>query len=128
MKSWDINSLDVSSSNPVIVSSSEDARAIVLEVNEGEHLNEHSVHERAIVVVMSGEVEIGPSDGERVVGGPGLLVEFERQEPHEVIAKVDSRLLLLLTPWPAPGHPGAMSLEDKANVRRRAAEVAANPD
>ena len=37
-------------------------------------------------------------------------------------AKADSRLLLFLAPWPGDGHPGAMSLDDKANARERAQE------
>jgi hypothetical protein len=36
----------------------------------------------------------------------------------------DSRLLLLLTPWPGAGHPGAMTLEQKSNARANAAERA----
>ena len=31
-------------------------------------------------------------------------------------------IMLLLTPWPGNGHPGAMDLDDKKTVRQRAAE------
>jgi hypothetical protein len=31
-------------------------------------------------------------------------------------------LVLLLTPWPGPGHPGAMTLTQKLYVRRHAAK------
>lgn len=58
MKSWDINALDAKPHKPHIVSSSEDARAIVLHLPEGERLQDHEVHERAWVVLIAGEVEI----------------------------------------------------------------------
>ena len=39
-------------------------------------------------------------------------------------ARSDARLLLLLSPWPGAGHPGAMTLDEKAEVRERAKERA----
>jgi len=65
-------------------------------------------------------VEIESQGGARVAGGVGLLTEFEPRERHEVRACSDARLLLLLTPWPGPGHPGAMSLADKGQALQRA--------
>ena len=38
-------------------------------------------------------------------GGPGLLAIFDPKERHEVEAAEDSRLLLVLSPWPGDGHP-----------------------
>ena len=52
----------------------------------------------------------------------GLLVEFEPRERHEVTASSDARLLLLLTPWPGDGHPGAMEIREKLYTRRHAAK------
>jgi quercetin dioxygenase-like cupin family protein len=122
MDSWHINALDVEPRKPHIVSSSGDARAIVLSLLEGEHLRDHQVHERAWVVLIAGEVEISTVAGARVTGGPGLLVEFGPGERHEVTALSDARFLLMLTPWPGEGHPHTMTLEQKAEVRARAAE------
>ena len=124
MKSWDLRSLDVEPHRPAIVSSSEAARVIVLNLPTGERLQEHMVHERAWVLVVEGELEIAPKDGERARGGVGFLAEFDPKEPHEVTAVGDARLLLFLAPWPGDGHPGAMSLEDKAHARERAGERA----
>jgi hypothetical protein len=31
----------------------------------------------------------------------------EELQDHEVRARSDARLLLVLAPWPGPGHPGA---------------------
>jgi redox-sensitive bicupin YhaK (pirin superfamily) len=130
MRNWDLTALSVSPHAPEIparleptarvLSSSGDARAIVLHLSAGERLQEHEVRERAWVVVVAGEVEIETEDGTLATGGPGLLTEFEPRERHEVRARSDARLLLLLTPWPAKGHPGAMSLSDKEHVRERA--------
>jgi len=58
------------------------------------------------------------------MGTPGLLVEFDPGERHAVRAVSNTRLLLLLTPWPGAGHPGAMSLEDKKHAVTDAAERA----
>jgi redox-sensitive bicupin YhaK (pirin superfamily) len=121
VKSWDIAGLELQAHAPQILSSTDDARAIVLQIPEGEALDEHQVHERAWLAVIDGEVEISTSNGEQVTGGTGLFAEFDPAERHTVTARSDARILLLLTPWPAPDHPGAMTLEDKANARENAA-------
>jgi quercetin dioxygenase-like cupin family protein len=121
VKHWDIATLAIEPHAPQILSTTADSRAIVLEIPAGESLQEHQVHERAWVVVVSGEVDVS-TDGERVAAGPGGLVEFAPQERHVVTARVDARLLLLLTPWPGDGHPGAMTLEQKRDARANAAE------
>ena len=127
MKSWDLRSADLRPHSPEILSSSGDARAVVLEIPAGESLRDHQVHERAWVTVIDGEVEITTALGQNVVGGSGLMVEFAPGERHAVLAQRTARLLLLLTPWPGDGHPGAMSLDDKATVRQRAAEHRGTP-
>lgn len=122
MNSWDVRALDLRPHSPEILSTTDDARAIVLEVPAGESLQDHQVHERAWVTVIDGEVEITTPGGEKVVGGPGLMVEFAPGERHAVFARSTARLLLLLTPWPGPGHPGSMTLKNKAGATDRAAE------
>ena len=64
--------------------------------------------------------------GETVSGGTGLLAEFDPGEQHEVRATADSKVLLFLAPWPGDGHPGAMTLDEKATVRERARERASS--
>lgn len=122
MKSWDLSELELKPRLPEILSSSSDARAIVLDLAAGESLDEHEVHERAFVIVLAGEVEVGTGSGATANGGPGLLVEFEPRERHRVAASSDARLLLLLTPWPGDGHPGAMEIREKLYTRRHAAK------
>jgi len=122
MQSWDLRAVGVEPHQPEILASADDARTILLYLPAGEELQEHEVHERARIVVIDGRVEVSMPGGERVSGGPGLLLEFEPGERHTVAAGSDSRLLLVLSPWPGDGHPGAMTLEEKGEVRERAAE------
>lgn len=121
MKSWKLHELDLKSRLPEIVSSTPDARAVALDLAAGESLNEHEVHERTWLVVLDGEVEVSAAGGS-VRGGVGMLVELAPSERHEVRAVSKARLLLLLTPWPGRGHPGAMTLTQKLYARRRAAK------
>jgi quercetin dioxygenase-like cupin family protein len=122
MNSWTITDLELTPHAPEILSSTDETRAIALMIPSGESLDDHQVHERAWVTVLDGEVEIRTSAGEAIVGGPGLVVEFAPNERHAVHAHSEARLLLLLTPWPGAGHPGALTLEQKANARADAAE------
>jgi quercetin dioxygenase-like cupin family protein len=122
MNSWTITNLPLKPHAPEILASTEDARAIALLIPAGESLDDHQVHERAWLTVLDGEVEITTATGENISGGSGLLVEFAPNERHAVHARTDARLLLLLTPWPGPGHPGAIALDQKATARHDAAE------
>jgi len=124
MNSWDLKALDLKPRLPEILSSTDSARAIVLDLAAGESLAEHQVHERAWVVVLSGEIAVSTAEQERVAGGAGLLVELAPGERHEVLASADTRLLVLLTPWPGSGHAGAMSMREKLYARRHAAKRA----
>jgi redox-sensitive bicupin YhaK (pirin superfamily) len=105
MRSWDISTLDVQPHNPAVLGSEQEGRAIVIHLPAGERLQEHQVHERAWLVVVSGAIEIDGPQGEASSGGAGLLAEFEPNERREVRATDDARLLLLLSPWPGEGHP-----------------------
>jgi quercetin dioxygenase-like cupin family protein len=105
MRSWDISTLDVQPHNPAVLDSEQEGRAIVIHLPSGERLQEHQVHERAWLIVVSGSIEIEDSGGDAISGGPGLLAEFDPNERREVRAKDDSRILLVLSPWPGEGHP-----------------------
>ncbi len=105
METWDLHSLEVEPRQPEVISSDEEGRAIVIQLAAGESLREHQVHERAWLLVLSGKVELDDADGETNRGGAGMLALFDPNERHEVRASEDSRLLLLLSPWPGQGHP-----------------------
>lgn len=104
METWDVSSLDVKPHQPAVLRSDDETRVIAIDLPAGEQLQEHQVHERAWLVVVDGELELSAGDG-TVTGGPGFLAHFEPNERHEVRASKDSRLLLLLSPWPGEGHP-----------------------
>jgi hypothetical protein len=76
-----VKSRDLKPRLPEILSSSDAARAIALDLD--------------------GEVEVVNGAGTSASGGCGLLVEFEPSERHEVVAVSDARLLLMLTPGQA---------------------------
>jgi quercetin dioxygenase-like cupin family protein len=107
-KHWDLRSLDVEPHRPVILHSVRgEARSVALRLPAGEQLQDHQVHERAHLVVVDGEIELTRGAGETVTGGPGFFAVFDPGERHEVRARDDARLLLVLAPWPGDGHPGA---------------------
>jgi quercetin dioxygenase-like cupin family protein len=126
MDDWDLKSPAWKPHHPEILSSTEEGRAILLDLPAGEALQDHQVHEAAWISVVDGEVRITTHTGQAVEAHPGMLVRFAPQERREVTALADARLLLLLTPWPGSGHPGALTLEEKSDVRERAAERAGN--
>ena len=105
MDSWNLNELEVDPHAPQVLDSESEGRAIVINLPKGEQLQEHQVHERAWLLVIDGNVVLTTPDGESAAGGPGLLAIFDPKERHEVQAVEDSRLLLVLSPWPGDGHP-----------------------
>jgi quercetin dioxygenase-like cupin family protein len=121
MRSWDLTALEARPHKPLIVSSTPAGRVLALTLPAGEALGDHEVHEHAWLVILAGEVEVSSGDDEGVTGSPGALFEFAAQERREVHARSDARMLLLLAPWPGDGHPGALSLAEKATARLHAA-------
>ncbi len=108
MQTWDIRTISVEPSKPEILQSDRgEGRAIAINLPAGELLQEHEVHERAYLVVAEGAVELLDAAGAGLPAGAGTLAVFEPRERHEVRAVEDARLLLILAPWPGPGHPGA---------------------
>ncbi len=105
METWDIRSLPIEAHHPQVLRSDEETRAIAILLPAGEELQEHQVHERAYLLVVDGEIDVMDADGRTVTGGSGLLSHFEPTERHTVRARSDTRLVLVLAPWPGVGHP-----------------------
>lgn len=125
MESWDLKTVEVEPRQPRILASAGDARSILLNLPEGEELQEHEVHERARLLVIDGEVDVTTEGGaDFASAGAGHLFEFDPGERRTVVARSDARLLMVLSPWPGDGHPGAMTLEEKAEAREKAAQHA----
>jgi redox-sensitive bicupin YhaK (pirin superfamily) len=103
MEHWDLRTLEVEPHKPKILHSARgEARSILINLPAGEELQEHQVHERAYVVVIDGEVDLGGH-----TSGTGAAAVFDPGERHAVKATTDARLLIVLAPWPGSGHPGA---------------------
>lgn len=108
MQHWDLRSMTVAPHRPEVLHSEGEGRSIAIHLPAGEELQDHQVHERAWLVVVDGEIEV-EAGADTLQGGPGTLVVFDPNERHEVRARTDARLLLLLGPWPGSGHPSEQS-------------------
>jgi quercetin dioxygenase-like cupin family protein len=123
MKRWDLRTLAPSSEKrsarepgagaprvpsegrqmPRVLFSTPECRAVVIDLETGEELGEHHLRERAILEVVFGRVAI-ESPPETAECDAGTLLTFEPGERHTIRALAESRLLLLLSPWPTGGH------------------------
>jgi quercetin dioxygenase-like cupin family protein len=112
MESWNLNEMQVDPHAPQVLDSESEGRAIVINLPKGEQLQEHQVHERAWLLVVDGSVALTTADGNEAAGGAGLLAIFDPKERHKVEAVEDSRLLLVLSPWPGDGHPSQQDSGD----------------
>jgi quercetin dioxygenase-like cupin family protein len=105
MEVWTLDELSPEPRRPAVLRSDNGAtRTIVLTLPQGDELQEHQVHEHAWLVVLDGELDV-ESGGEHVALSSGGVAFFDAGERHEVRAVSETRLLLLLSPWPGPGHP-----------------------
>ena len=104
MERWHLPSIEATGKRePRVLFSTEQCRAVVLDLRAGDSMGEHQVRERAVVQVVTGRVRLGPPGGE-VEGHAGTLATFAPAERHTLTAVEDSRVLLLLAPWPGDGH------------------------
>lgn len=107
MNTWDLTTLDVQPRRPVVLQSDEGAaRVIALRLPADEELQEHEVHEHAWLHVHAGAVDV-VQDGTTTRAGAGSLVHWPPQERRTVKGVDDALLVLVLAPWPGPGHPGS---------------------
>jgi quercetin dioxygenase-like cupin family protein len=105
MESWNLQELEMEPHRPTVLDSESEGRAILINLPAGAQLQEHQVHERAWLLVVKGSIELTTPGGDSASGGVGLLAIFDPSERHEVQAVEDSRILLVLSPWPGDGHP-----------------------
>ena len=90
---------------PRVLFSAPECRAVVLDLETGETMGDHQVRERAVVQVVRGRVLI-ESGGQAVRCEEGALIIFEPDERHALHALANTRLLLILAPWPGVKHYG----------------------
>jgi quercetin dioxygenase-like cupin family protein len=104
MERWHIPSIEADGRRePRVLFSCPEARAVVIDLRDGEQLGEHSVHERAVLQVVGGRVSVA-AGAETATCEPGTLITFAPGERHAVTANGDARVLLMLSPWPGSGH------------------------
>ena len=105
MDSWDLTEIATpgGSRSPVVLHSDNEARAVLIQLEPGQEMGEHQVKEHAFLVVVDGEAQID-ADGTTVEAATGTLVRFDPDERHAVSSRGGARLLLVLAPWPGPGH------------------------
>jgi quercetin dioxygenase-like cupin family protein len=106
---WELDRLRVAAHQPQVLRSDHDAnRVIALLLPQGEALQEHQVHEHALVFVLRGELLVSAGASERSLSAPSLI-HFDPAERHEVRAISECQLVICLAPWPGPGHPSGPS-------------------
>ncbi len=105
MESWNLLELETpgGTRSPIVLHSTEEARAVLIGLEPGQELGDHQVHENAYMVVVDGQVQV-TSGSDVVEAKPGTFVRFEEKERHRVSSEGGARILLLLAPWPGAGH------------------------
>jgi quercetin dioxygenase-like cupin family protein len=89
--------------SPVVLKSEDEARAVLIGLDAGQSLGDHQVKEHAWLLVVEGSVRIASGDGQ-IEASAGTLAHFEPDERHSVASDGGAKILLLLAPWPGPGH------------------------
>jgi quercetin dioxygenase-like cupin family protein len=101
---WHLPSIDATGKRePRVLFSRPACRGVVIDLQGGESMGAHQVHESAMLQIVSGRVSVEAGSRE-VECEAGTLVVFEPGERHAVRALETSRVLLLLAPWPGDGH------------------------
>ena len=105
MESWRLPEIPTpeGTRSPVVLKSEDEARAVLIGLDPGQELGDHQVKEHAWLLVVEGTARIASADGQ-IEAPAGTLAHFEPDERHSVASDEGAKLLLLLAPWPGPGH------------------------
>ena len=105
MESWRLPEIatPTGTRSPVVLKSEDEARAVLIGLDPGQELGDHQVKEHAWLLVVEGTVRVAGADGE-IEAPAGTLAHFEPNERHSVGSDGGAKILLLLAPWPGPGH------------------------
>ena len=102
MQLWDVLAADATGkTDPRVLFSTPEARMVMIDLAAGEELGDHGVHERAIIQVARGSIELTSARGTTTCA-QGSVVLLEPGERHAVRASEAARILLTLAPWPGP--------------------------
>lgn len=105
MQHWNLHEIEAPDGmrDPAVLHSNSEGRAVLIRLDAGQALGDHQVHERSWLLVVDGTVQVS-AGGESVDAAPGTLLTFDPSERHAVASRQGARVLLLLAPWPGPGH------------------------
>jgi quercetin dioxygenase-like cupin family protein len=105
METWKLPEIPTpgGSRSPVVLLSEDEARAVLVGLDAGQELGDHQVKEHAWLLVVEGSVLIR-TGGDEFDAPAGTLAHFEPDERRSVSSIRGAKLLLLLAPWPGPGH------------------------
>ena len=118
---WHLPSIAASGKRePRVLFSRPECRAVLIDLNTGDELGDHRLHESALVDVVAGTVSL-EMDGHEVECGAGTLLSFAPGETRSLLALEPSRILLLLAPWPGEGHFREGESADPARMPANAA-------
>jgi quercetin dioxygenase-like cupin family protein len=109
---WDVLAANATGkTDPRVLFSTPEARMVMIDLAAGERLGDHGVHERAIIQVACGTIELTSARGTTVCA-QGAVVLLEPGERHSVRASEAARILLTLAPWPGQGHYDPSETQD----------------
>jgi quercetin dioxygenase-like cupin family protein len=113
VQSWDVSEIEApeGTRRAAVLETVDGARAIIIRLAPGEELGDHQVRERAWLMVVEGSARI-EAGGEVVEARPGTLLMFEPDERHSVASAGGTRIVLILSSWPAEGHYPAWPAAD----------------
>jgi len=105
MRRWELPKIETvgGSRSPVVLHSSEEARAVLIGLNPGQELGDHQVKEHSFVLVVEGTVHVEAA-GETFDAPAQNLLAFEPDERRSISSAEGARILLFLAPWPGAGH------------------------
>jgi quercetin dioxygenase-like cupin family protein len=105
VQSWNVKEIEVpeGARRAAALETVDGARAIIIRLTPGEELGEHQVRERAWLMVVDGSARI-EAGGDVVEAGAGTLLTFEPDERHKVSSVSGTRIVMILSSWPADGH------------------------
>jgi mannose-6-phosphate isomerase-like protein (cupin superfamily) len=105
VQAWDVKEIDApeGTRRAAALETVDGARAIIIRLAPGEELGDHQVRERAWLMVVEGSAHI-EAGGDVVEAGSGTLLTFEPDERHKVSSESGTRIVMILSSWPADGH------------------------
>jgi quercetin dioxygenase-like cupin family protein len=113
---WHLPSIEANGKRePRVLFSRADSRAVVIDLRQGDEMGEHRLYEHAVVLVVSGRLQVATSDLS-IECEAGTLATFSPGETRSVRALEPSRIVLLLAPWPGAGHFGEGEDADPARM------------